>query len=187
MKKNKLNVVPYDASLQKLAFGFDSGNDYLDRFLKSAVALDDNFGKTYVYLSNDGEFIIGYYNIGVGYIEQVAAGAPRKMGGSVHINCFALDKRFHGRLQVKTSKGTAIYLSDMLLQHCIDQVYELREKIGFTFITLCSTRQGYSLYVRNNFYDLEEDMSFSVEEEAAFSSESEDDFCAYMYLPLDFE
>lgn len=38
--KNRLNVVEYNASLKELAFSFTSGNEYLDRFLKSEYALD---------------------------------------------------------------------------------------------------------------------------------------------------
>ena len=49
MNNTGINVVLYDASLQKLASSFHSGNDYLDRFLKSSISLDDNFGKTYEY------------------------------------------------------------------------------------------------------------------------------------------
>ena len=47
--KNRINVVQYDAGLQKLASSFHSGNDYLDRFLRKSDSLDDNFGKTYVF------------------------------------------------------------------------------------------------------------------------------------------
>ena len=51
--------------------------------------------------------------------------------------------------------------------------------LGFSFITLGSSMEGYSLYKRNAFEILEDDMSFSVEE-------AEKD-CILMYLPLDCE
>ncbi len=38
---SRINVVPYDASLQKLASSFHSGNSYLDRFLCDPISLDD--------------------------------------------------------------------------------------------------------------------------------------------------
>ena len=44
--KNRINVVQYDAGLQKLASSFHSGNDFLDHFLRDSRSLDDNFGKT---------------------------------------------------------------------------------------------------------------------------------------------
>jgi hypothetical protein len=44
-----LNAVLYNAELQKLAVSFHSGNAYLDRFLRNPIALDDNYGKTYVF------------------------------------------------------------------------------------------------------------------------------------------
>ena len=80
MDNTGINVVLYDASLQKLASSFHSGNDYLDRFLKNSISLDDNFGKTYVFLSDDNQTIIGYYNLGLGYIEQFDTGITRKIG-----------------------------------------------------------------------------------------------------------
>ena len=73
----ELNVGLYDASLQKLASSFQSGNVYLDRFIKGNESLNDAFGKTYVYLSDDKSKIIGYYNLGVGYIEQLENGKKR--------------------------------------------------------------------------------------------------------------
>ena len=95
-----LNVVKYDASLQKLASSFHSGNNYLDKFLRESVSLDDGFGKTYVFLSEDNQNIIGYYNLGLGYIEQYDNQITKKIGGAIHINCFALDEQFHGLLQM---------------------------------------------------------------------------------------
>lgn len=185
--RNKLNVVPYDAGLQKLASCFTSGNDYLDRFLRSADAIQNSFGRTYVLLTDDDSMIVGYYNIGVGYIEQIFDGVRRKLGGSAHINCFALDERYHGILQAMTPEGVKVNLSDVLLDDCIKRIYEIREEIGFTFITLCSTKQGYSLYKRNDFEDLETDMNFSTEEETRFNTEEDGDFCAPMYMALDYE
>jgi hypothetical protein len=131
-------------------------------------------------LDKEKTTIIGYYNIGLGYIEQIYNEIKQKLGGSVHINCFALDERYHGLLQGLTDDGTRINLSDILLYKCLETIYTLREKyIGFTFITLCSTKEGYSLYRRNDFEDLEEDMNFSVEE-----SDME---CTLMYLPVELE
>ena len=90
----KITVVLYDASLQQLASSFHSGNDYLDRFLRVPDSLDDNIGKTYVLVFEDRKTILGYYNLGVGYIEQFVDGTVWKIGGSIHINCFALDETY---------------------------------------------------------------------------------------------
>ena len=46
------------------------------------------------------------------------------------------------------------------------------------FVTLNSTKEGYSLYLRNGFENLEEDMHFTADE-----SETE---CTPMYLCIDF-
>ena len=177
---NRINVVPYDASLQKLASSFQSGNSYLDRFLIDPISLDDSFGKTFVFLSSDDQTIIGYYNLGVGYIEENDHGIIRKTGGAVHINCFALDERFHGLLQAYTEDGVKVNLSDILLDHCLEKIEVIRkEYVGFSFVTLNSTREGYSLYLRNGFEELEEDMHFAVEDS--------DVECIPMYLIMDLE
>ena len=173
-----LNVVKYDASLQKLASSFHSGNNYLDKFLRESVSLDDCFGKTYVFLSEDNQNIIGYYNLGLGYIEQYDNQITKKIGGAIHINCFALDEQFHGLLQMYTDDGIKINLSDVLLNDCLEKIeYIRREYVGFSFVTLSSTKEGYGLYCRNGFEDLEEDMGFSAEDS--------DIECTPMYLPLD--
>ena len=173
-----LNVVKYDASLQKLASSFHSGNNYLDKFLRESVSLDDGFGKTYVFLSEDNQNIIGFYNLGLGYIEQYDNKITKKIGGAIHINCFALDEQFHGLLQMYTDDGIKINLSDVLLNDCLEKIeYIRREYVGFSFVKLSSTKEGYGLYCRNGFEDLEEDMGFSAEDS--------DIECTPMYLPLD--
>ncbi|MDO4266226.1 MAG: N-acetyltransferase [Eubacteriales bacterium] len=158
------NIIPYTKELQCLAQNFASGNDYLDRFLKSEESLTKYFGKTFVYVSEDNSHIIGYYNLGVGYIEQINNSVRYKLGGAIHINCFALDQKYHGLLQGYDADGQKINLSDVLLSDCLDRIHEmLGEKIGYAFVTLNSTQEGHSLYERNDFSDLEEDMNFSAE------------------------
>lgn len=163
--RNRINVVQYDAGLQKLASSFHSGNEYLDQFLRQTDSLNDNFGKTYVFLSEDNKYIIGYYNLGLGYIEEIDYGLRKKIGGAVHINCFALDQRYHGYLQTVTMEGIRINLSDILLSECMERIEEIRQGyVGFSFVTLNSTKEGYSLYVRNGFEKLDDDMHFSAKE-----------------------
>ena len=177
---SRINVVPYDASLQKLASSFHSGNSYLDRFLCDPISLDDGFGKTYVFLSSDNKMIIGYYNLGTGYIEENDDGIIRKIGGAVHINCFALDEKFHGVLQTVTNDGVKVNLSDLLLDDCLERIENMRrEYVGFAFVTLNSTKEGYSLYLRNGFENLEEYMNFAIEDS--------DQECIPMYYIMDLE
>lgn len=161
----ELNVKEFNASMKELAFLFHSGNPYLDNFLRSEHALDKNIGKTFVFLSNENDSIIGYYNIGTGDVEYDDFGIRKKMGGSIHINSFALDEKYHGLLQTETDEGEIINLSDVLLMDCIDRINAIRDAfVGFTFVTLNSTEEGYNLYKRNDFELLENDMSFSKED-----------------------
>ena len=61
-----LNVRPYTPALQKLAAKFDCGNSYLNQFLRSPDALDAGVGKTFVFLTENAESIVGYYNLSCG-------------------------------------------------------------------------------------------------------------------------
>lgn len=180
MSEWMLNVKPYDVSLQKLASSFCSGNSYLDQFLKSAHSLDPSYGKTYVLLSDHDELIIGYYNLGMGYIEECIDHVRVKMGGAVHINAFAMDTRYQDLLQEKLPDGSKMYLADFLLLDCLDRIEQIRENsIGCAFVTLCATEEGFHLYRRHGFERIEEEMWFSREEEGQpFAS---------MYYAIDIE
>jgi len=56
-------------------------------------------------------------------------------------------------------------LGDILLNDCEKRILELRKQVGITFVTLCSTNEGYHLYkARNSYEDFEDDMSTFVQE-----------------------
>lgn len=159
---------------------FDSGNSHLDRFLKSSRAFDDSTGKTYVFLSDTGDCVIGYYNIGMGSVEQTDGDLRRKLGGAVHINCFAIDRKFQDQVVSIDTEVGKIHLSDLMLYDCMNRISTLRKNhIGAAFVTLNSTKEGEWLYQRHDFEYLEDDMDFSKEDE-----EIE---CRKMYLPLGLE
>ena len=177
--QNKVNIKRYNVDLQKLASTFNSGNIYLDKFLREPYSLDDSYGKTYVILSDTNNEIIGYFNIGTGYIEQADYGMNRKIGGSVHINCLAIAKKYQRRMQKKSDETLSIIASEVLLDECLKIIEYIREKyVGFAFITLMATKEGYNLYKRNGFEELDDDLNFS-----AGDSEAE---CKPMYMVLDF-
>lgn len=159
---------------------FDSGNSYLDQFLRGRNAYDDSIGKTYLFLSDDKQYVIGYYNIGVGSVEMIDNGIRTKIGGAIHINCFAVDKQYQDQVVSITEDGEKIHLSDLMLYDCLERIMYLRENhIGVAFVTLNATKEGEYFYRNNDFEYLEKDMDFSKEE-----SEVE---CVKMYLPLDLE
>lgn len=174
-----LNIHKLDASLQKLASSFKCGNDFIDSFLKSSVALDKGFGVTYVWLDDENSSIIGFYNITSGSIEQAdQSGNGYKMGGAIHLNEFAIHQNFRGKT---IPDDDSLRMSDLLLHDCIARVQYLRDNlVGFSFITLHSTNDGYSLYQRHGFCDIEEDMTIAV-------VEGKEDDCFPMYLALDLE
>ena len=156
----------------KLSDCFDCGNPALTAFLKSYEALDDFFGKTYVMVDIENQRIIGYYNISTGHIEDETG---VRMGGTVYINCLAIDKQYQKR---KIESG--FYYSDVLLGDCFKRINDLRDEcIGFGFVTLSSTDEGYNLYTRNGFCELENDMKMA--------KNTGEDTCIPMYLPLDYE
>ena len=172
-----MNQKQYNREYQRLASDFHSGNDYLDYFLRNEISLDDNYGKTYVMLDDKEQKIIGYYNLGLGSVEMDEAGEKRKIGGAIHINELALDRKYHKMRYAVMQNGEQVNVSDVLLNYCLEKVEEVRRgHVGFSFVTLSSTEAGYRLYKRNGFEDLDEEMSFSIE----YTEEK----CRPMYLPI---
>lgn len=173
---SKYGIRRLDADLQRLASNFSCGNFHIDRFIKSPLALDSKYGKTYVWVTNDNKGIIGFYNIEAGSVDQLVDGERSKMGGAIHINDFALDSRYQ-----KIKIGEHSYISDLLLKDCIDRIRFIRDQfLGCTFITLQSNEAGRKLYLRNDFEQIEIDMDVTKTEEKETG-------CIAMYLPLDIE
>ena len=149
-----------------LANDFRCGNIVIDNFIKSSDALDENQGITYILLSEEKNFIIGYYNISASRIDRMEMVNDDTyyipMGGTVNINYLAVDERLQHREIVENSK---IYFGDYILRDCEKRIMKLRHDIGVMFVTLYSTEEGYHLYHdRNSYEDFEEDMSTFMEE-----------------------
>ena len=166
---NKYFTVKLTKEIQsELSQDFDCGNPALTAFLKSYEALDDFFGVTYVITSENG--IVGYYNISTGHIEDEQ---HIRVGGTVYINCLAIDKAYQKK------KFLTSYYSDILMNDCLKRIEDIRQGVGFGFVTLSSTDEGYNLYTRNGFCELENDMKIA--------KNTGEDTCIPMYLPLDYE
>ena len=172
------NIVEFDANLQKLASSFCCGNEFIDNFLKGSLALDSAIGKTYVWLSDDNSRIIGFYNITTGSVEELRDGKLYKIGGAVHINDFAVDVSYQKTLY---DSNHSWYISDVLLLDCIERIEAIRDNsLGFSFVTLASTKEGFNLYSRNDFESMEDEMQIPIVED-------KESGCIPMYLPLDYE
>ena len=172
MENKVFLTVPYTRELQKLyAHKFDCGNALISGILKSEDSLRDMVGKTYVMLDEEKGRIIGYYNISTG---DLADGSYVRLGGSIYIKYFAIDCEY------QDTKWDDDYLSDALLVDCMNRIMEIRDtSVGFAFVTLSSTKEGFHLYDRNDFSILEDDMILA-------QGEKENE-CIPMYLPIDFE
>lgn len=176
--KTRSKVVEYTQELKKLSESFSSGNEFLDDFIKSEDSLNKGLGKTYVWLNEEGTSIIGYYNIGVGYIDMFTGDDKYKIGGSIHLNFFAVNIPYRGVVVDYALDGSKIRFSDLLFADFITRVNEIRDNyVGFSFITLAATDEGYSLYKRNYFEDLDADLHFSFKDD--------EKGCRPMYLALD--
>lgn len=80
----------------------------------------------------------------------------------------------------KRNDGLDIRISDQLFHDFMQKVFALREKyIGFSFVTLAATQEGYSLYKRNYFEELDAELHFSFKDD--------EKGCIPMYLALDIE
>lgn len=172
-----LNVKQLTQEYHKLFSGkFNCGNNRLNIFFNGMESLDPGIGITYVLLSDDNLHLIGYYNITSGVIINPNNPGER-IGGSIHINCFAIDIQYQGLLQDTKPDGTIIKLSDLFLMDCVNRILNIRNIIGFSFITLSSTKEGYNLYKRADFEKIESDMLISEKNMECQSIP--------MYLPLD--
>lgn len=163
-----MDVLKYTPEYEVLAKSFECGNFVIDNFLKSGNALDENQGITYILLSHKKDFIIGYYNIEVGRVDQIEDIGDhviyKPMGGSVNINYLAIHSKYQGT-KIAETEGRKIYLGDYLLRDCEKRILMLRKEVGIVFVTLYSTEQGYHLYhERNSYEDFEDDMSTFVQE-----------------------
>lgn len=176
-----MDIVKYTKEYTGLVSKFDCGNSVINKFLKSGDALNENQGITYVMLSKQKDFIIGYYNIEVGRVDLMESVGEnilyKPMGGSVNINYLAIHSEYRGT-KVAEVGGKKIYLGDILLNDCEQRILKLRDQVGISFITVCSTKEGYHLYhVRNGYEDFDEDMN-------NFVSES-DESCFKLYKWVD--
>lgn len=68
----------------------------IDRFLQDGSALDANRGITYVMLSDEEDYIVGYYNIENGRVDRMYTvgniDVCELMGGAININYFAITR-----------------------------------------------------------------------------------------------
>ena len=158
-----LNVRPYTPALQKLAAKFDCGNSYLNQFLRSPDALDAGVGKTFVFLTENAESIVGYYNLSCGSLDEIEGDVRYKIGGTIHIGYFAIDEKFQHQLQATTPNGIHLYWGDVLLEECLSRIEAIRsQQVGVSFVTLASSEAGERLYRHHDFEDLDADITFSL-------------------------
>lgn len=156
----------FSHKLEPLTNSFSCGNTVIDKFLKSGDALDRNQGITYILLSDDSDFIVGYYNISVGRVDRIEVIGDKSyyipMGGSVNINYLAVDVSLQHTPLIENKK---FYYGDYILRDCERKILQIRKEIGIAFVTLYSTKEGYHLYhERNGFENFEDDMSTFVQE-----------------------
>ena len=108
-------------------------------------------------------------------MEEKYNGVSFRLAGAAHIECFAVDKKYQGFPIIAENRA-----SDLLLNDCINRVEYIRaQHIGCAFITLSSTQEGYSLYIRHGFEEMDDDITFSV----SYTEKN----CIPMCLPLDYE
>lgn len=90
-----LIVRKYKSGDNILCKDFNSGNIYLDSFIKSEdLALDVSFGCTYLALFEKSQIVVGYYTITTGSVDYLYDDIRIKSGGSVHVECLAVDKKY---------------------------------------------------------------------------------------------
>lgn len=174
---NSYKTIPYTLEYMPLSKSFHCGNPSIDSFLSDNLSLEKWFGKTFIWIDNNE--IVGFYNIGVGYIRDTDY-SNYKIGGSVHINYFAVNNSYRNVFNTKLSDKEFLKTSDWLMNDLLKRVEDIRNHhLGFSLITLNSTDFGYNLYKRSGFEELEEGLEFD--------NKDDEDECISMYLSLDLE
>ena len=127
-----MNIVKYTVEYSDLVKDFRCGNEVIDKFLRDGSALDENQGITYILLSDESDFIIGYYNIEVGRVDQIETIGNKEyykpMGGAVNINYLAIHSDFQGMMIAKVG-DKKIYLGDFLLRDCEKRILDIITEI----------------------------------------------------------
>ena len=161
-----MKFVKFTEKHQYLAQSFDCENFIINTFLRSSDALDSNQGITYILLDDEETQIVGFYNIGMTRIDQTQTVGEDTyyypMGGAAVINYLAVTKDYKHHQYIP---GEKYYYGDYILNDCEEKLCELRKRIGFSFIMISSTKEGYHLYHDRNFYDdFDDDMSIFLKE-----------------------
>ena len=182
--RDEFLTVQLDAALQNAASTFDCVSaPVFNSFIRSYNAIDSFYGKTFVFpLGNTGS-IIGYYNIGIGEVLRIEESRILKCGGAIYINYLALDKRYRGQPIFADKPEIDLRWSDLLLRDCLRRIDWIRQDhVGFGFVTLSASKEGYNLYKRHGFLELAEDEMYFVNSDDEMSGKG-----IQMYLPLDIE
>lgn len=159
---------------------FNSGNPYIDRFLQGSEAWDESIAKTFVWLNEQDENIIGYYSLSAGSLCEMEDDWLYDLGGAAYIKCFAIDRQYQRHNSAVRMQDVEINYSHLLLRDCIKRVRSIREKsLGLSFITLHATQEGEKLYIAHGFDTLLPDMVLATDREALQ--------CKPMYMDLDEE
>ncbi len=166
-------TIKLDLQHRELVKKFSCGNMILDNFLKSQQSFDSGIGVTYIYLTEDQNRVVGYYNISAGCVDYLDNGLRLRDAGAIHLNYFAVDLAFQ-------KKNNNMGISDLLLEDCVQRVHVIRENIlGFNYITLDSTQEALGLYQRHGFQKIE------LDEGIIFSPYKNEYTSIPMYLFLD--
>lgn len=103
-----MNIKKYTKEYESLAEQFTCGNIIIDKFLHDGSALDVNRGITYVMLSEENDYIIGYYNIENGRVDRIETVGDNDvfelMGGAININYLAIHSDWQGLLVAQDGK-----------------------------------------------------------------------------------
>ena len=103
-----MNIKKYTKEYESLAEQFTCGNIIIDKFLHDGSALDVNRGITYVMLSEESDYLIGYYNIENGRVDRIETVGGNNvfelMGGAININYLAIHSDWQGLLVAQDGK-----------------------------------------------------------------------------------
>lgn len=153
-----MDFIKYEPN-KNIIDNFSCGNIIIDNYINSENKNSFFNGVNYI-LYDDNKNVIGFFNLIASELIGYSQGIQYPMGGSITIQYFAIDKKYqHKKINNKFSYG------DYLMQKCEDVIRNIYNKVGFSFVLINSTEDGYSFYKRNGYEEFEQDM-YSISDEA---------------------
>ncbi|MBT2716969.1 hypothetical protein [Bacillus sp. ISL-57] len=180
LKGLDIKKVQYSDSYEHLLQRYPSANSNMDHYVITHSKEDKDNGKglTFLFVSEDEEYLYGYYSLFATSIVYADDESDEFVGiPSIELKLFAINNDLSGKGFVSSIDGKSYKYSDMLLASIIADIkYYSDELIGIQAIVLRSTKKALNFYLGNNFSEFSDYLNLPYD---GFSKK-----CIHLILPL---